>query len=329
MEQSKLYPLKFRPILKQKLWGGVDLAAYGKPLGALQNVGESWDISACGDDVSVVSEGFLADNDLNDLVEVYMGDLVGDAVYEKFGNYFPLLFKFIDAHDNLSIQVHPDDDTAWERHQANGKTEMWYVLEAQEGAKLTLGFRNECDKETLLQAVAAHQLTQIVQEVPVKKGDVAFVPAGLVHAIGRGVVLVEIQQTSDLTYRIYDYNRIDANGKKRDLHLSQAVDVIHYEEHKTPFVAYQPVHNGAVSLVSCPYFATNLLTFDRTIARDYALLDSFVVYMCVEGALRVETETGTTTMQKGDSVLLPAVLDDVRLVPTAPQVQLLEVYIQA
>lgn len=322
-----LYPLKFRPILKEKIWGGQGLERYGKITGGQTRIGESWELSAQGGDVSVVSEGALADNDLNDLVEVYMGDLVGDAVYERFGNRFPLLFKLIDAQDRLSIQVHPDDDTAWERHRDSGKTEMWYVLEAAAGAVLTLGFNKQVTPEDLQQRLQRHTLPEVLCRVPVQKGDVAFIPAGLVHAVDKGIVLAEIQQNSDLTYRLFDYDRLDAQGQPRELHVEQALEVIRYEKNRQPLTRHTPVMNGAVNLVQCPCFTTNLLCFNRTIERDYALLDSFVVYMCIEGLCTLATATGNVTLTKGETVLLPAVIDDVRLLPHSSEVRLLEVYI--
>lgn len=322
-----LYPLKFHPILKEKIWGGQVLKQYGKPVNEGQNIGESWELVDYNQDISVVSDGALEENDLSDLLEVYMGDLVGDAVYERFGNRFPLLFKFINAEDRLSIQVHPDDDTAWERHRDSGKTEMWYVLEAQPGATLVLGFSQDVTKEQFLQHVNNGTLSDVLSEVPVRQGDVAFIPSGLVHAVGKGVVLAEIQETSDLTYRIFDYNRKDAQGNLRPLHLENALDVIRYEKNPQPFVPATPVMNGATNLVQCPWFTTNILSFNRIVERDYAPLDSFVVYMCIEGQCVIETDSAPVSLSKGETVLLPAVINDVRLCPQSPEVRLLEVYI--
>ncbi|MCM1035496.1 MAG: class I mannose-6-phosphate isomerase [Paludibacter sp.] len=322
-----LYPLKFQPILKEKIWGGKRLKIYGKSFADQQSIGESWELSAQGNDVSVVAEGVLSENDLNELVEVYMGDLVGDAVYERYGNQFPLLFKFIDAEDRLSIQVHPDDDTAWERHHDSGKTEMWYVLDADPGATLTLGFARDSSKEDLQQHLADNSLSDILCKIPVRQSDVAFIPAGLVHAVDQGVVLAEIQQTSDLTYRLFDYNRLDAQGCPRELHQEVALDVIRYTKNAQPLVNYQAMSNGAVNLVQCEWFTTNLICFNRTIERDYTLLDSFVVYMCVEGQCALHTEVGDVSLRKGETVLLPAIINDVRLIPSSPEVRLLEVYV--
>lgn len=322
-----LYPLKFYPILKDKIWGGQKLEKYGKQTEVQKRVGESWELSAQGNDISVVSEGILKGNDLNDLLEVYMGDLVGETVYERFGNRFPLLFKLIDAAERLSIQVHPDDDTAWERHRDSGKTEMWYVLEAEPGATLTLGFNQELDRDSFLEHVHKDTLPEVLCTVPVQSGDVVFIPAGLVHAVDKGIMLAEIQQTSDLTYRIFDYNRVDNEGNLRPLHLDEALDVLCYEKNNVPLINKSPIMNGVVNLVQCPYFITNLLCFNRLVERDYALLDSFVVYMCVEGQCTLETEAGVVPFVKGETVLLPAIINDVRLIPISSEVRLLEVYI--
>ena len=236
-----LYPLKFHPILKKKIWGGERLAYKSKEHD--ESIGESWEISAVEDNISVVSNGILADNDLQELIEVYMGDLVGDHIYEKFGVEFPLLIKYIDANDDLSIQVHPDDETAKERHNAYGKTEMWYIVDADKDASLVLGFNHEIDKATYLQALHQNKLMDLLNVQKVKKGESFFIPAGLVHAIGKGCLIAEIQQTSDITYRIYDYNRKDANGNTRELHTDLATDVIDYSYQPQHRVNYTPQDN--------------------------------------------------------------------------------------
>ena len=267
-----LYPLKFHPILKKKIWGGERLAYKSKEHD--ESIGESWEISAVEDNISVVSNGILADNDLQELIEVYMGDLVGDHIYEKFGVEFPLLIKYIDANDDLSIQVHPDDETAKERHNAYGKTEMWYIVDADKDASLVLGFNHEIDKATYLQALHQNKLMDLLNVQKVKKGESFFIPAGLVHAIGKGCLIAEIQQTSDITYRIYDYNRKDANGNTRELHTDLATDVIDYSYQPQHRVNYTPQDNQSAKLVKCPYFTTNLLEFDRDIEKEYVHLDS-------------------------------------------------------
>lgn len=281
-----LYPLKFHPILKKKIWGGERLAYKSEE--HEESIGESWEISAVEDNISVVSNGILADNDLQELIEVYMGDLVGDHIYEKFGIEFPLLIKYIDANDDLSIQVHPDDETAKERHNAYGKTEMWYIVDAEKDASLVLGFNHEIDKATYLQALHQNKLMDLLNVQKVKKGESFFIPAGLVHAIGKGCLIAEIQQTSDITYRIYDYNRKDANGNTRELHTDLATDVINYSYQPQHRVNYTPQDNQSAKLVKCPYFTTNLLVFDRDIEKEYVHLDSFVIYMCLQGKFHLQ-----------------------------------------
>lgn len=323
-----LYPLKFTPIYKDKIWGGQKMkSVLGKDFGRLPNCGESWELSAVEGNVSVVSNGYLAGNSLEELVEVYMGDLVGEKVFENFGNEFPLLIKFIDANDDLSIQVHPDDELAAERHGSYGKTEMWYVIQADPGAKLQSGFNQQVDQETFIEKFEAGELTSILNFEEVAPGDVFFIPSGRVHAIGKGILLAEIQQTSDVTYRIYDYDRLDATGNIRELHTDLALDAIDYSVSPKYKSEYTPQINKSVELVKCNYFTTNLLEIDRLIEKDYNQLDSFVIYMCIEGELSLETETGSEKVRKGETVLIPASVENVVLKPLNQTVKLLEVYI--
>ena len=324
-----LYPLKFIPIVKDKIWGGHKLERqFGKNPDGLPNIGESWELSGCGQAVSVVRNGYLAGNTLAELTEVYMGDLVGDKVYERFGRTFPLLLKLIDANDDLSIQVHPDDEVAAQRHNSFGKTEMWYILDADKDASLIVGFAKDTNAEEYTQQLTDGQVEHLLQKVPIAKGDAVFIPAGLVHSIGRGIVLAEIQQTSDIIYRIYDYNRKDTSGKTRQLHTAEALEVIDYSANREPKIAYSPNRNHAVNLAKCRYFTTNLLEFDRTIERDYAPLDSFVAYICVGGSVMLETDGEKTELVTGETVLIPAILNDVRLTPADGTAKLLEVYIE-
>lgn len=321
-----LYPLKFHPILKKKIWGGEKLSYKSEQ--HEQSIGESWEISAVEDNISVVVNGILADNDLQELIEVYMGDLVGDHVYEKFGIEFPLLIKYIDANDDLSIQVHPDDETAKERHNAYGKTEMWYIVDAEKDASLIMGFNKETDKTEYLQALRSNELMNILNTEKVKKGDSFFIPAGLVHAIGKGCFIAEIQQTSDITYRIYDYNRKDADGNTRELHTDLATDVIDYQYHPKHKVDYTPQDNKSVQLVKCPYFTTNLLTFDRDIEKEYIRLDSFVIYMCLQGKFTITTgECDPVVVTKGETVLIPACFKNLTLFPDEVT-KVLEIYVE-
>lgn len=322
-----LYPLKFKPILKQTIWGGEKLVFKGDKTQSFSSIGESWEISGVEDHVSVVSEGTLAENSLEELIEVYMGDLVGDKVYEKFGVEFPLLIKYIDACDDLSIQVHPDDRTAKERHNAYGKTEMWYVVDATEEARLLIGFQEDSDQSGYLTHLHNHTLPQLLKTEKVKKGDCFFIPAGTVHAIGKGCFIAEIQQTSDITYRIYDYDRRDKNGNLRELHTDLALGVIDFSKREDLRISGHRHENHTEELVSCPYFTTNYLKFNREIEKDYIELDSFVIYMCLAGEFTLVYETDKTVQVKaGDTVLLPASLKNVFLLPRTES-EILEIYI--
>jgi len=323
-----LYPLKFTPIYKDKIWGGNKIkTVLNKDFGDLPNCGESWELSGVSGNISVVSNGYLAGNSLEELIEVYMGDLVGDQIFETFGHEFPLLIKFIDANDDLSIQVHPDDEMAAERHNSYGKTEMWYVMQADKGSKLQSGFSQQVDQEKYLEKLEKVELTDILNFEEVTAGDVFFIPAGRVHAIGKGILLAEIQQTSDITYRIYDYDRRDDQGNLRELHTDQALDAIDYTlfpEYKTN---YEPIPNESVELASCQYFTTNVLDVTQVVEKDFNKLDSFVIYICLDGELAIETESGSESIQKGETILLPASIENVLLKPSTASAKLLEVYI--
>jgi mannose-6-phosphate isomerase len=326
---KNLYPLKFKPFYQERIWGGERLkTALGKNFGNLRNCGESWELSAVQGHISVIRNGFLAGNNLQDVIEIYMGDLVGDAVYEKFGIEFPLLIKFIDAEQDLSIQVHPDDQLAKKRHNAYGKTEMWYVINADPGALINSGFNQPVDREKFISYLSEGKLLDLLCFEEIDAGDVFFIPAGRVHAIGKGVLVAEIQQTSDITYRIYDYDRKDTNGEERELHTELALDAIdftHLEEYKT---RYETKVNEVSEIVSCNYFTTNILDMDNSIERDYTMLDSFVIYICLEGKFVIEFDEGKELVKKGDTVLLPASIGNVNLVPKGQPVKLLEVYIK-
>ena len=324
-----LYPLKFEPIYKEKIWGGDKMKTIlNKDFGDLPNCGESWELSGVEGNVSVVSNGFLAGNTLEELIEVYMGDLVGDQVFDNFGYEFPLLTKFIDANDDLSIQVHPDDEMSKKKHNTFGKTEMWYVLQADPGSELQSGFNQDVDQEKYLEKLEKKELTNILNFEEVSAGDVFFIPAGRVHAIGKGILLTEIQQTSDATYRIYDYDRRDDKGNLRELHTDlalEAIDFTLYPEYKTK---YKSILNESVQLVQCNYFTTNLLEMDRVVEKDYNQLDSFIIYICLEGDLQLETESGSESVKKGETILIPASIENVILKPVSASAKLLEVYIK-
>lgn len=321
------YPLKFKPILKEKIWGGQKLKTeLNKDIAPLNNCGESWEISGVQGNISEVSQGPLIGTKLPDLIETYKGELVGNKVYRQEGNEFPLLVKFIDANQDLSIQVHPNDQLAKQRHQSLGKTEMWYIFQADQEARLIAGFSQPLDRHKYLEYFNRGSLMEVLNQEPVTSDDVFFVPAGRVHTIGKGILLAEIQQTSDVTYRIYDFDRVDKNGNFRELHTEQALDALdfkHYPEYKT---SYDRSPNRAVSIVKCPYFEVNRLFFDRDTTRSYLHLDSFVIYVCVEGKLRLCWNGQHITMVKGEAVLAPASIKNVKLIPR-PSYKVLESYV--
>lgn len=323
-----LYPLKFKPIYKEKIWGGQKIKTIlNKDFGKIKNCGESWEISAIQKNISKVSNGFLKGNNLEELIEVYMGDLLGEKVYQQFGIEFPLLIKFIDAADVLSIQVHPNDKLAMDRHNAYGKTEMWYIVESEPNAKIIVGFKEECSKEKYFEHLKQNKIHEILNIETAINGDVFFLPAGRVHAIGAGILLAEIQQTSDITYRISDWNRTDDSGKPRELHTELAADAIDYNTYPEYKTSYQSELNNTNKIISCRYFTTNIIQFDKGINKDYINLDSFVIYMCLEGSFNILSEEGEiVAVKKGETVLIPAILKDIQLTPD-DQTKLLEIYI--
>ncbi|MFN2335838.1 MAG: type I phosphomannose isomerase catalytic subunit [Bacteroidales bacterium] len=313
---NSLYPIRFRPVLKETLWGGSTLRErFGKKAKAGATVGESWEISGMPGASSVVANGFLRGNTLEEIMEVYMGDLVGDAVYEKYGNEFPLLIKFIDARDTLSIQVHPDDRLASERHHAWGKTEMWYVIDASPGAVIYTGFRNKTTREEYLEHLHGKKLAELINATPVSSGDAFFIPAGMVHAIGAGVLLTEIQQTSDVTYRIYDWDRTDATGKPREMHTSLALDAINFGLNSTNLIKKLPELNHPVVLAESPWFHTSLLQIDSPVIKDSSLTDSFIIYICTESLVVIECFGHNEVIKAGEAILVPASADSVALIP--------------
>lgn len=323
----ELYPLKFEEIFKKKIWGSIKLnRLLGKKTGGKENIGESWEISGVEDNVSVVSNGFLAGNNLQEVIEVYMGSIVGEKNYEKFGFEFPLLIKFIDANDVLSIQVHPDDKTAKKRHNAYGKTEMWYIIEAEKDAEIITGFNKKTNKEEYSRILLSGNLKDLLNIEKANKNDVYYIPAGRVHAIGKGIVLAEIQQTSDITYRIYDWGRLGSNGKPRELHTDLAIDVIDYNYYKSYKTKYNSKKDKTSNIIESEYFNTNILEFDKKIKKDYNLIDSFVIFMCIEGDFDIEYNKNFENCKKGETILIPAELKNINLLPKQKS-KIIEIYI--
>lgn len=323
---KKLYPLKFLPVYKDKIWGGQKIKTIlGKDFSPLPNCGEVWVVSGFEGNQTSIENGFLAGNELNEIVEVYMGDLVGDKIFQKFGNEFPILIKFIDANDWLSIQVHPDDKMAQKRHGGLGKTEMWYILDAEEDAELISGFRKKVDKDGYMEHLENKTLKDIMNFEKVKKGDVYYIPAGRVHALGPGIMLAEIQQTSDFTYRIYDWDRIDAAGMTRELHTEEALDALDFEVKENYKTDYERKANQTNKLIENPNFITNILHLNKPIKKDYSELDSFVIYVCTEGSFTLHYEDEKLEVKMGESILIPAIAQSVEIFPEL-KTTILEVY---
>lgn len=324
-----MYPLKFEPILKQTLWGGDKIIPFKHLNETLPNVGESWEVSAVEGSESVVANGADKGYTLPEMVRKYKEELVGEANYARFGNKFPLLIKFIDAKLDLSIQVHPSDELAKKRHNSFGKNEMWYVIAADKGAKLISGFAEEITPKEYKDRVHNGTFAEVLQTCAIEPGDVFYVPAGRVHGIGAGAFVAEIQQTSDITYRIFDYNRKDKDGKSRELHTSQAMDAINFSDVQDDFrTEYERVQNEPVEMVASPYFTTSVYDMTEEITCDYSELDSFVIFICVEGSCRLTDDNqNEITLRAGETVLLPAAVQEVTIVPEGQRVKLLETYV--
>ncbi len=302
-----LYPVIFKPIFKKIIWGGSDICPFKGLTHCEEGIGESWELSHVEDNFSVVDNGPLAGKTLDELIREYGPQLVGSKVMQRFGKTFPLLIKFIDARDNLSIQVHPDDELARKRHNSFGKTEMWYVIKASEGAALYSGFSRQIDAGEYVRRVEDDTIMEVLQRYEVKEGDVFFLPAGRVHAIGSGCFIAEIQQTSNITYRIYDYNRKDAEGNSRELHTELAKDAIDYTYQEDYRTHYESHKDEPVSLVRSEYFTTNLLDLDSSLKRDFSSLDSFVVYICMSGKATITDDKGNElSIHQGQTALIPA-----------------------
>jgi len=291
-----------------------------------EDIGESWEVSGVSDNISIVSNSDLKGTSLRELIEIFTSEFLGKKVYQKYGNNFPLLIKFIDAQKPLSIQVHPNDTVAKQKHNSFGKTEMWYIMESDQDAELVVGFKKESNKEEYLYHLEKKSLLEILNVEKVEKGDCYFIPAGRVHAIGAGVLLAEIQQTSDITYRIYDWDRKDIDGNYRDLHIKDAVEVIDYTVEKNYKTSYSIIENTSSRIISCPYFATNILKVFQSVSVDNNDKDSFVIYMCVSGKVNFKYENIEERLIKGETILVPSCIKEFTIT-SEKEAELLEVYI--
>ncbi len=302
--------MKFRPILNSMIWGGEKIIPFKGLESDQKMVGESWELSGVEGSESVVANGELKGSTITELLKSSGRELIGEKNYARFGNEFPLLIKFIDAKGDLSIQVHPNDELAAKRHNSKGKTEMWYVVDADKGAKLRSGFARQVSAAEYVNSVDNDTVTDILKEYDVHAGDLFFLPAGRIHSIGAGCFIAEIQQTSNITYRIYDFNRTDSEGHPRELHTQQAVDAIDYSVETDYRTHYdREAQNQDLELISCPYFTTSILNLTDHIVVDYSALDSFVIYICVEGEAVVNGEK----VKCGETMLLPATVQSAEI----------------
>ncbi|MDY5090955.1 MAG: type I phosphomannose isomerase catalytic subunit [Prevotella sp.] len=307
-------PLKFNALLKSTLWGGDKIIPFKNLDVQQENVGESWEISGVKGNETIVADGPYAGKKLNELVEELKGKLVGEDNYQRFGNEFPLLIKFIDARQDLSIQVHPTDEIAKMQGKERGKTEMWYLMDSDKDATLLCGLKKKITPEEYAQMVENDTIVDAIDRYEVKEGDCFFLPAGRIHAIGTGCFLAEIQQTSDVTYRIYDFKRKDKDGNYRQLHTKEAAECINYNVESNYRTDYTPVKNQGVSLVQCPYFNTAVYDLDEPMTIDYSELDSFVILIGLKGnATITDNEGNTFTLQAGESVLVPATTETLKV----------------
>lgn len=318
----EIYPLQFYPIFKERIWGGTKLkTVLNKPI-VSEITGESWELSTVKGDVSVVSNGVLKGNSLDDLINSDPEAMIGSEVYKRFGKQFPLLFKFLDAREDLSIQVHPNDALAKKRHNSFGKTEMWYIMQADADARIIVGFKKQSNAAEYLENLKNKTLLSILDDVKVKSGDVFFLETGTVHAIGAGLVVAEIQQTSDITYRLYDFDRVDDKGNSRELHVDLALDAINYNKIET-LKKYDSIQNQSNPIVDCPYFTTNFLPLKGILSMNKTG-NTFKVYMCVEGNFEIEYKGQKFQYKKGDTILIPAAM---KIFELNGEASILEIYI--
>lgn len=327
MEQG-IYPLKFLPLFKQRVWGGNKIAKeLGVDYSPLPSCGELWCLSGLPEQETVVANGFLAEATLEEVIEMYTDELLGEENYAEFGLNFPLLLKILDANDNLSVQVHPDDDYAERNGLGNGKNEMWYVLQADKDARIFNGFNKNMTKAELINRVRDNNLIDVLNCTNAEKGDLFYIPAGLVHSLGKGCLVAEIQQSSDTTYRIYDWGRKDKDGKERTLHLEQALQVLDFKGMRSNGkVHYHREKDKTSNMLTTPFFTVNHIHCFQGLKKDYSALDSFVIYFCVGGAGFIETNSGRIPLNAGEAMMLPAICQSASIQPRN-SIEILEIFI--
>lgn len=319
----KFYPLVFKPILKERIWGGTKLQTLlNKPISS-PITGESWELSTVANDVSIIANGELTGKPLTAIIDEFPNEILGSKVFRDYGHQFPLLFKYLDAREDLSIQVHPNDELAQKRHNSFGKTEMWYVMQADEDSSIIVGFKEDSNAKEYVGHLEKKTLLTILNTIPVKAGDVFFLETGTVHAIGAGLLIAEIQQTSDVTYRLYDFDRVDANGNTRELHVDMALDAINYKKTQSK-KSYTRTENACNEMVDCSYFTTNFIPLNGQL-RFQKDKSTFHVYMCVAGSFSLEVDQTIYHYKKGDTILMPAAISTYKFDGVA---SILEIYIK-
>ena len=325
--KKHLYPLKFDTIFKDKIWGGSKIRdVLGKDFSPLKNCGETWEISGVKGNLSTVSEGCLKGLTLPEITAIFKEDFVGQKCIERYGDEFPLLIKFIDAAQDLSIQVHPDDKLAMERHNSSGKTEMWYIVDAEKDAQLISGFGHDTSKAEYLESITNGKLKDLLNFEVVETGDSFYMPSGRIHSIGKGLLVAEIEQSSDVTYRIYDFDRVDSEGKKRELHTEAAIDAIDFKAYDNYKNEADNRQNKVTCLATSKYFEVNLLNFSNEIIRKHHDKESFIIYVCVEGEAEITTLKHSTKIKKGNAVLIPKKFPEIHI-RTNSSFKLLETYL--
>ncbi len=308
----KLYPLKFKPILKERIWGGNALNYKSDNVSSTDKIGESWELSGVDGSVSVIANGPLKGKSLVEILKTYNEDLLGVTNYKRFGEEFPLLIKFIDAKESLSVQLHPDDTIARAKHGCMGKTEMWYIMQAKGDAFIIADFKGEISKQDYIKLVENNTLKEALKYVNVKPGDFYFIAPGLIHAIGEGVMLAEIQQTSDITYRIYDWDRVDDQGNSRELHQQEALDAIDFSS-KEPKVEYQQNKNIPNEVVYNTHFKTDYLPVHKNCSLDFSEKDSFNILINTGPDAKLICDGKSYDFKSQETYLLPAVISDIEL----------------
>lgn len=305
---------EFEPVFKSVLWGGTRIAEFKGIASQGDHIGESWELSPMPGNESVVAEGPFKGQTLPQLLGEHGREIMGERLFERYADRFPLLIKFIDSTQDLSIQVHPDDALAAERHNSLGKTEMWYSVLPTPTAYLYAGFNQEMTPEKFRAKVADSTIVEALTKYYTKPGDLFFLPAGRVHAIGEGNFVLEIQEASDITYRIYDYNRRDAQGNLRQLHVDESVDAITYNDTTQEVKNVTAAPGTQATLEDCDYFTTTLINVEGSYTLPLAERDSFTVLISTKGNLKVtDTEGRTTALAQGQTVLVPATTPEVTI----------------